>query len=76
MAGSGAGYSLDTASSVTTGPVKFGATTSGTGTVVFGTGSPGTTAALSNITSNPWLLAGAGAVLLIGLFIYVRYGKK
>lgn len=70
------GYSLDTASSVTTGPIVFGATTSGTGTVVFGTGSPGTTAALSNITSNPWMLAGAGAVLLVGLFIYLRYGKK
>jgi hypothetical protein len=72
----GGGYSLDTASSVTTGPVHFGATTSGTGTVVFGTGSPGTTAALSNITSNPWMLAGAAALLLIGWLIYVRYGKK
>ena len=76
MTGAGGGYSLDTASSVTTGPVHFGDTTSGTGTVVFGTGSPGTTAALSNITSNPWMLAGAGAVLLVGLFIYLRYGKK
>ncbi|MGH8209889.1 MAG: hypothetical protein ACRETD_02955 [Steroidobacteraceae bacterium] len=76
MAGSGAGYSLDTASSVTTGPVHFGDTTSGTGTVVFGTSSPGLTAAVSNITSSPWLLAGAGAVLLVGLLIYLRYGRK
>lgn len=69
------GYSLDTASSVTSGPVHFGDTTSGSGTVVFGTSSPGLTAAASNITSSPWLLLGAGAVLLVGLYIYVHYRK-
>jgi len=66
----------DFGSTITTGPVRFGSTSSGGGTVVFGTSSPGLTAAASNITSNPWLLAGAGAVLLVGLFIYVRYGRK
>ena len=71
----GAGYSLDTASSVTTGPVRFGSANSGGGTVVFGTSDPGLTAAASNITSSPWLLLGAGAVLLVGIYIYVRYRK-
>ena len=75
MAGSGAGYSLDTESHVTTGPVQFGATTSGTGTVIFGTSSPGLTAAAANISSSPWLMLGAGAVLLVGLYIYVHYRK-
>jgi len=72
----GTGYSLDTASSVTTGPVRFGSANSGGGTVVFGTSDPGLTAAAANITSSPWLLAGAAAVLLVGLYIYVRYGRK
>ena len=76
MAGTGGGYSLDTASSVTTGPVRFGSTSSGTGTVVFGTSSPGLTAAVSNITSSPWMLAGAAAAALVGLYLYFRYGKK
>jgi LPXTG-motif cell wall-anchored protein len=74
MAGS-PGYSLDTASSVTTGPNLFGATSSGSGTVIFGTSSPGTTAALSNITGNPYMLALAGAVILGGLYFYFRYRK-
>lgn len=69
------GYSLDTSSRVTTGPVRFGDTTSGTGTVVFGTSSPGLTAAASNITSNPWILAGVGVVVLIGLAIYLHARK-
>lgn len=69
------GYQLDTRSSVTTGPIVFGDTTSGTGTVVFGTSSPGLTAAAANITSSPWLLLGAGVVLLVGVYIYVRYRK-
>ena len=72
----GTGYSLDTASSVTTGPVRFGDTTSGTGTVVFCTSNPGLTPAASKKTSNPWLHGGAGAVLVVGLFKYVRYGRK
>lgn len=71
----GTGYSLDTASSVTTGPVRFGSANSGGGTVVFGTSDPGLTAAASNITSSPWMLLGAGVVLLVGVYIYVRYRK-
>jgi len=61
---------------VTLGPVRFGDTTSGTGTVVFGTSSPGLTAAAANLTSNPWVLAGAAAVALVGLYLYVRYYRK
>lgn len=71
-----ADYSLDTASSVGLGPITFGPVASGTGTVVFGSSSPGLTAAASNITSNPWLLAGVGVFGLAGLFLYFKYGRK
>jgi len=43
--------------------VDFGSTFSGGGTVVFGTSSPGVTAAVSNLTANPWVLAVAGVLL-------------
>lgn len=74
----GAGYSLDTASSskVTTGPVDFGSTFSGGGTVVFGTSNPGVTAAVSNLTANPWILAVAGAVVLGVAYLYLRSRRK
>lgn len=72
----GAGYSLDTASSVTTGPVHFGDTSSGGGTVVFGTSNPGVTAAVSNLTGNPWLLAIGGAVVLGVAYLYLRSRRK
>ncbi len=67
--------SLNTSSKVTTGPVEFGSTLSGGGTVVFGTSSPGLTAAAANLTSNPWVLAGAAVVGLIGLYLYFRSRK-
>jgi len=69
------GYSLDTSSRLTPGPVQFGATSTGGGTVVFGTGSPGLTAAASNLTSNPWILAGVAAAALVGLYLYLRLRK-
>lgn len=71
-----AGYSLNTASSVGLGPISFGPVSSGNGTVVFGSSSPGLTAAASNITSNPLLLVGVGLFGLAGLFIYFKYGRK
>lgn len=68
------GYSLDTASSAESTNV-FGTTSSGTGTVVFGGGSAGTTAALANITSNPWLL-GIAAVALVGVaYAFFKFRK-
>lgn len=72
----GAGYSLDTRSSVTTGPVDFGSTFSGGGTVIFGGGGdPAVTAAVTNVTGNPWLLALAGAVVLGVAYLYFRSKK-
>jgi len=72
----GAGYSLDTRSSTTTGPVDFGSTFSGGGTVIFGGGGdPAVTAAVTNITGNPWLLALAGAVVLGVAYFYFRSRK-
>lgn len=68
--------SLNTSSTVTEGPVRFGSATSGGGTVVFGSPNPGVTAAVSNLTSNPWLLAVAGVVLLGGLYVYLRVRRK
>jgi LPXTG-motif cell wall-anchored protein len=66
----------DFSNKVTTGPVDFGSTFSGGGTVVFGTSSPGVTAAVTNLTSNPWLLAVAGVVALAGLYLYLRTKRK
>jgi LPXTG-motif cell wall-anchored protein len=71
-----AGYSLDTSSRVTTGPVDFGSTFSGGGTVVFGTSNPGVTAAVSNLTGNPWMLAIAGVVVLGAAYLYLRSRRK
>lgn len=71
-----AGYSLDTRSNVTTGPVDFGSTFSGGDTVVFGTSNPGVTAAVSNLTGNPWLLAIGGAVVLGVAFLYLKFRRK
>ena len=64
--------SLNTSSTVTEGPVRFGAVSSGTGTVVFGTSSPAATAAVANLTSNPWLLALAAAAVLGGVYLYLK----
>lgn len=64
------GYSLDTRSNVTQGPIVFGATTSGGGPVTFGGGAPNTAAALATgITAHPLLLMGlvAGAVAIVWL---------
>jgi hypothetical protein len=72
----GPGYSLDTSSRVTTGPEDFGSTSSGGGTVVFGTSNPGVTAAVSNLTANPWMLAVAGAVVLGVAYLYLRSRRK
>ena len=70
------GYSLDTSNKVTTGPVDFGSTFSGGGTVVFGTSNPGVTAAVSNLTANPWMLAVAGVVVLGVAYLYLRSRRK
>lgn len=67
-----AGYSLDFANSASVGPLFGAPVTSGQGTVVFGTGSPGVTAALSNISGNPWMLAIAGIAIVGGLYLYFR----
>jgi len=72
----GAGYSLDTTSHVTTGPIVFGDNVSGQGTVVFGTSSPAATAAVANLTANPWVLAIAGVVALGGLYLYFRSRRR
>jgi hypothetical protein len=66
-----AGYSLDTSSTLNLGPIKFGSTTSG-GNVVFGSSSPGLTAAATNLTSNPWVLGGLALVALAALWIWRR----
>jgi hypothetical protein len=66
------GYSLDTRSSVDLGPVFTGAAQSGVGTVVFGTANPGLTAAVSNVTSSPWLFAIVGVVAVAGLWFALR----
>jgi len=71
-----AGYSLDTSNHVTTVPVEFGSTLSGGGTVVFGTSNPGVTAAVSNLTANPWMLAVGGAVVLGIAYLYFRSRRK
>lgn len=68
------GYSLDTASTAESTNI-FGQVSSGTGTVVFGGGSAGTTAALANITSNPWMLALAAAAVVGIVYVVVKYHK-
>ena len=74
--GGGGGVGYDFGSTITTGPVKFGSTSSGGGTVVFGTSNPGATAALSNLTANPWIVAVAGVVVLGALYLYLRARRK
>lgn len=55
------------------GPVGFGSTSSGNGTVVFGSNSPTLTAALANISSNPLMLFGIGGLLLVGVWLVVSH---
>jgi len=43
---------------------------------VFGTSSPGVTAAVSNLTANPWVLAVAGVVVLGVAYLYLRTRRK
>ncbi len=63
---------LNISSPNTMGAITSGPAMSGGGTVVFGSGSPGATAALSNLTSNPILLIGVAVVGLVGLWIWKR----
>lgn len=74
--GGGGGMGYDFGSTITTGPVHFGATNSGGGTVVFGTSNPGVTAAVSNLTANPWMLAVAGVVVVGVAYLYLRSRRK
>lgn len=57
------------------GPVSFGPTTSGTGSVVFGSASPTLTSAVQNLTSNPIMLAVVAAALIAGVWI-IANGKR
>lgn len=57
------------------GPVSFGPTTSGTGSVVFGSSSPTLTSAVQSLTQNPVMLIGVGVIALVGLWI-LTHGKR
>ena len=66
-------YSFKSANNM--GPIQFGATTSGTGSVVFGSSNPTLTSAIGNLTSNPLMLAIVGVALLAGIWILAN-GKR
>lgn len=58
------------------GPATFGNTSSGGGTVVFGSSSPTLTATLANLTSNPMMLLAIGGVALVGLYLLTKSKRK
>lgn len=66
-------YSFKSANNM--GPIQFGSTSSGGGTVVFGSNNPTLTASLANLTQNPLMLVGIGVLLLAGVYILAN-GKR
>ena len=67
-------YSFKSANNM--GPIQFGSTLSGGGTVVFGSNNPTLTASLANLTQNPLMLLGIGGLLLAGVWILSRSKHK